>query len=69
MDIFENYIVTISGRASDNCKLNKVELIIDENIPITLDGKEEWFYSLDIKNLDAGAHLIQVRVYDNLSLT
>ena len=69
LDIFENEIVTISGRASDNYMLDKVEIIIDENIPIVLDGKEEWFYSLDIKNLDPGEHLIQVRVYDNFGLT
>ncbi len=69
LDIFENEIVTISGRASDNYMLDKVEIIIDENIPIVLDGKEEWFYSLDIKNLDSGEHLIQVRVYDNFGLT
>jgi hypothetical protein len=69
LDIFENDIVTISGRASDNYKLNKVELIIDENIPITLDGIEEWSYNLDIKNLDPGEHLIQAIVYDNFGLT
>jgi len=69
LDIFENDIVTISGRASDNYKLNKVELIIDENTPIPLEGKEEWSCSLDLKNLNTGEHLIHIKAYDYLGST
>jgi hypothetical protein len=69
MDIFENEIVNVSGIAKDNFKIDKVELIINGNNPIILDGKEKWFYNLDITKIDTGEHIIEVKVYDNFGLT
>jgi len=69
MDIFEEDILIINGRASDNYKLNKIELKIDETPPIILDGKEEWAYTLETNNLNTGEHLIQIIAYDHFGLT
>ena len=69
MDIIEEDIISLNGNAFDNYKLNKIELIIDENPPITLEGKEEWFYNLEINNLNSGEHLIQVKAYDDFGFT
>jgi hypothetical protein len=69
MEIFENEVVYIHGRAKDNYKLQKVELIINKNTPILLNGKEEWSYSLDVAQFNPGEHVIQVKVYDHSNLT
>lgn len=69
MDIFENEIITISGTTDDNYNLQKVELFINENTPVLLDGKEEWSYNLDMTQLTPGEHQIQVKAYDQSGLT
>ena len=68
LDIFENNVVTINGKAFDNYKLDRIELIINENSPIILDGLFELSYNLDIKNLNPGEHLIKVIVFDTFGL-
>jgi hypothetical protein len=69
MDIFENEIVTISGNAEDNYQLQKVELIINENTPILLNGSEEWSYNLNMTQLEPGEYVIQAKSYDNSNLS
>lgn len=64
MEIFEKDFININGKASDNYKLDKIELIIDENPPIILDEKEEWFYIIQTDNLTTGEHLIKMKAYD-----
>jgi hypothetical protein len=69
MDLFEKEVVTIHGKARDNYKLQKVELIINENSPLLLDGKEEWSHRIDMAQLNPGEHVIQVKAYDHSGLT
>ncbi len=68
LDIFENDIITINGRSSDNYKIDRVELIVNENSPIILEDLYEWSYNLDIKSLNPGEHLIKVIAYDKIGL-
>jgi hypothetical protein len=68
-EIFNNDIITIEGIASDNFNLKKIEIIIDENNPIIIDGVKNWNYDIDLTNYATGEHSIRVIVYDDFGLT
>jgi len=69
MEIFEEEIININGAASDNYKLNKIEIILDDNSPIILNATEEWNYNIDTKSLTYGEHLIKIKAHDYFGLT
>jgi hypothetical protein len=68
-DIFEDDLVTISGLASDNYKLDSVEIIVDDNDPIIIGDNNEWFYDIDLSIFDPGEYIIKVKAIDYFGLT
>jgi hypothetical protein len=63
-DIVEHDIIQISGKASDNNIVQKVEVKIDNNEYRLAEGTEFWYIEWDISEFDLGNHIIRSRAYD-----
>ncbi len=56
--------VTITGNATDDGTVEKVQVRIDGGDWIDVDGGESWMYDLDTTGLAHGTHTLEVRVWD-----
>ena len=60
-------ITTIKGKANDDSSIEKVEIKIDNGKWIIANGKYNWYYTLNTKELKNGHHIIYARSYDGES--
>jgi len=65
-DIFEKEIININGNASDNVKISKVEVKIDNLDWILADGTKNWSIDLDLSTFELGDHIISAKAYDSI---
>jgi len=56
--------LTISGMASDNIGIQKVELSLDDGDWILASGTNSWSYPLNTANLPNGTHVVSARATD-----
>jgi hypothetical protein len=66
---FDGSIVVIEGNATDDLRVERIEVRIDGDRWQTLPGGTEWSYSLDTGALADREHVIEFRAYDGESFS
>jgi hypothetical protein len=56
--------ITISGTASDDVSVEKVQVKVDSGAWLDATGTTSWTYTLNTLMLSDGLHLVQARAYD-----
>jgi hypothetical protein len=64
VDVLYAGMLNITGSASDDVEVLKVEVRVDEGQWRDATGTTSWWYELDTTTIDQGDHLFEVRTYD-----
>lgn len=50
--------ITVTGAASDNVAVTRVEVLVDDGDPVTASGTSDWSHPLDVSGLAPGEHTV-----------